>query len=229
MKLAAVIFDFDGVIVNTEPLHYAAFQEVLTPLGLGFTWEAYVSRYLGFDDRDAFREAYRAAGRTTDEQALPRMIRAKGDAFQRLAEREGARPFPGVVELIRALSGRVPLALCSGALKRDVLPILGRLGVVGDFNAFVTAEEVAASKPDPESYELAVRKLAGSFPQAGIEAGRCVAIEDTPQGVDAALAAGLKVLGLSNSYPADRLGAASRVVGSLERIGLRDLEELAGS
>lgn len=227
-RLAAVVFDFDGVIVNTEPLHYAAFQEILKPMGLGFSWGDYVSHYLGFDDRDAFREAHKAAGRTADEKALPGLIDAKARAFQRLAEEKGARPFPGVVPLIGQLSGHVPLALCSGALRRDVGPILGKLNIAKDFDVMVTAEDVGAGKPDPESYVLAVKKLAAAFPGAGIQAERCVAIEDTPQGVDAALAAGLKVLGLSNSYPADRLRAAGRVVGSLKNVSVRDLEGLVG-
>lgn len=224
--LAAVIFDFDGVIVDTEPLHCEAFRRVLEPMGLAFTWDEYVDHYLGFDDRDAFREAYRRHGRAPDEGALPSLIAGKAKAFQALVEEKGARPYPGVVALIHRLAGRVPLGLCSGALRGDVEPILGRLGILRRFDVIVTAEDVAASKPDPASYVLAVKRLAAASPGRGITAARCVAVEDTPAGIEAARGAGLRVLALSNSHPADRLAAATRVVDSLERVALRDFEAL---
>src|SRR5919108_3104199 len=102
--LTAVIFDFDGIIVDTEPLHYKAFQEILVPLGLGYSWEEYLRRYIGFDDRDAFREAFRAGGKVLGEEELRELIEEKGQAFQRTIA-TGVEPYPGVVELIRAVSG----------------------------------------------------------------------------------------------------------------------------
>ncbi len=221
--LAAVVFDFDGVIVDTEPIHCEAFGRVLAPMGLAFTWDEYKAHYLGFDDRDAFREAYRRRGRAPDESALPSLIAEKAKAFAALVEERGARPYPGAVALIRGLAGRVPLALCSGALRRDVEPILRRLGVDRLFDALVTADDVEASKPDPASYVLAVERLAKAFPGRVGVASRCVAIEDTPAGIEAARGAGLKVLALSNSYPPGRLGAADRVVTSLEGLDPTEL------
>ncbi len=105
--LKAVIFDFDGIIVDTEPIHYKAFQEVLNPLGLGYPWGEYLEHYIGFDDRDAFREVFRAAARELDEQRLDSLINEKADVFERIVS-EGVRTYPGAVELVRSLSGSVP-------------------------------------------------------------------------------------------------------------------------
>lgn len=94
--LAAVIFDFDGIIVDTEPLHYRAFQEILVPLGLGYSWAEYLRLYIGFDDRDAFRNTFLSAGRTLRDEELQALVREKGAAFQGIIA-AGVEPYPGVV------------------------------------------------------------------------------------------------------------------------------------
>jgi HAD superfamily hydrolase (TIGR01509 family) len=227
-KLAAVIFDFDGVIVNTEPLHFVAFREILQTKGLAFSWEEYVSFYLGFDDRAAFREAFKRGGRALPGADLSKLILAKAEAFQRLAEEKGAQPFPGVLPLIKSLTRKVPLALCSGAVKSDIDPILRKLKLNRAFDVIVTAEDVSASKPDPASYVLALKRLAKAFPAKKISADHCVAIEDTPAGIKAASGAGLRVLALSNSYAPEKLDAAEKVVPSLKNIKKIDLVRLVG-
>ena len=222
--LNAVIFDFDGIIVDTEPLHYRAFQEILEPLGLGYSWQEYLERYMGFDDRDAFREAFSVGGRPLSDRELKACIDEKARAFLRIVS-TGVPAYPGVVELIRSISGNLPLALCSGALRSDIDPILAQLGLTGAFDTQVTADEVAASKPDPESYRLAVQRLQEIFP-GQIDSAASLAIEDTPAGIASATGAGLKVLAVTNSYPAERLTAACRVVQSLAGIDLEALRLL---
>lgn len=222
---AAIIFDFDGIIVDTEPLHYKAFQEVLVPLGLGYSWEDYVGHYIGFDDRDAFREAFAAGGQTLDAHKLAALIGKKAAAFNRIIS-AGVTPFPGVVELIRSLQGTLPVGLCSGALASDITPILKQLNIGAAFDVIVTADEVAASKPDPESYLLAVKRLAEKFPARKIFPTHCLAIEDTPAGIASATGAGLKVLAVTNSYPQEKLTAAARVVESLVGIDHTSLEAI---
>ncbi|ABB31582.1 HAD-superfamily hydrolase, subfamily IA, variant 3 [Geobacter metallireducens RCH3] len=224
--LSAVIFDFDGIIVDTEPLHYRAFQAILEPLGLGYAWEEYVNLYMGFDDRDAFREAFRVHGRTLNDHELELLIDRKAAAFQEIIS-SGVAPYPGVVELIRSINGTFPLALCSGALRCDILPILAGLGLSNAFDVMVTAEEVTASKPDPASYALAVERLAAAFVDRGILPGRCIAIEDTPAGIASATGAGIPVIAVTNSYPAEMLSGAVRVVDSLAGLALADIENLA--
>jgi beta-phosphoglucomutase len=210
----AVIFDFDGVIVDTEPLHFQAFQQVLNPRGIAFTWDEYVETYMGFDDRDAFREAYRVHSQTLADSELLQLIQLKAAAFITIIQ-NGITPYPGVVELIDHIKeSGTPLAISSGALKSDIEPILGMLGISDCFDVIVTADDVAQSKPDPECYILARLKLQSAFGK-NIPAGSVVAIEDTPAGIHAAKGAGLQVIGVTNSYPAEMLDDAHLIVSSL--------------
>jgi beta-phosphoglucomutase len=203
-------------------MHYRAFQKVLEPLGAGYSWQEYIDRYMGFDDRDAFREAFRVHGLELGPNQLPELIGAKAACFQDVI-RDGVKPYPGVVELIRELSGTVPLAICSGALRSDIEPVLARLSLEGAFDLMVTAEEVQASKPDPASYLLALRRLQETFPDRQIAAAETLAIEDTPAGIVSAQGAGLKVLAVTNSYPAAELGKAETTVESLAGISVEVL------
>jgi beta-phosphoglucomutase len=221
--LKAVVFDFDGVIVDTEPLHYKAFQEVLAPLGLGYGWQEYLDHYIGFDDRDAFREVHRLNARPLADAALARLIMEKAASFQVIIA-QGVEPYPGVVELVREIAASLPLAICSGALAADIIPILTSLDLTDSFDLMVTADDVSVSKPDPQSYSLAVSRLAHLFPEKGISPASCLAIEDTPAGIASATGAGLSVLAVSNSYPAERLGQAWKVVSSLQGISLATLQ-----
>jgi len=224
----AVIFDFDGVIVDTEPLHYRAFQSILEPMGLGYSWDAYVERYMGFDDRDAFVEAFREGVRELPQPELDRLIAAKAARFQEVIA-GSASPYPGVVELVTALSAQIPLALCSGALRCDIDPILDQLSLDRSFSVIVTADDVAASKPDPASYSLAVQRLVAAFPEKEIVPSLCVAIEDTPAGIASARGAGIPVLAVTNSYPASHLSGAQRIVPSLAGLAIADFSLLASS
>lgn len=225
--LHAVVFDCDGILVDTEPLHYQAFQEVLGPLGLGFGYAHYLERYIGFDDRDAFREAFRERGRALDPGGLDPLIHRKGEALARLVE-QGLSTFPGVVELVRALAGEgIPLAVASGALRHEVVMFIKSLGLSDAFSVIVAADDVAHSKPDPESYRLAVEWLASVREDPSIVPGVCVAIEDTVAGITSAKRAGLLVLGVANSYPVDELTAhADWVVESLAAVGVETLRRL---
>jgi len=222
--LAGVIFDFDGIIVDTEPLHYRAFQEILASLGLGHSWDEYLRAYIGFDDRDAFREAFRSGGRSLKDRELQVLVKEKGVAFQRIVA-SGVEVYPGVVELIRSISGRLPLALCSGALPSDIEPVLKQLEIAGLFDVIVTAADVRVSKPDPESYALAVTRLKAAYPDREITPGMCLAIEDTPAGITSARRAGLKVLAVTNSYPEGELAGADRIAASLANENLQTLRD----
>lgn len=214
ITVEAVIFDFDGVIVDTEPLHYAAFQKVLEPTGLHFSWQEYVETYIGFDDRDAFRHAYATRGETLDSAGLSGLIARKAAYFDEIIA-SGVAAYPGVVELITGLkTAGIPLAICSGALRSDIDPILVQLGLTTCFDVIVTADDVAASKPDPECYRLAFAKLHSAC-GAAFTRKTTIAIEDTPAGIASAKGAGLPVCAVTNSYPANRLGDATFITESL--------------
>jgi beta-phosphoglucomutase len=224
VNLGAIVLDFDGVIVDSEPLHYKAYQEVLGPAGLGFPWEEYKKRYMGFDDRDALRERFKRADRDLGEEEMVDLIARKARAFKRLVESNHAVPYPGVLELIRAAHGRLPLAVCSGALPGDIRPVFRKLGIGHIFDLVVTAEDVVISKPDPECYALTIRRLSEARPGNEIRPGRTVAIEDTPAGIASAKGAGLRVLAVTNSYSREALAAADWVETSLEGVTVEDLE-----
>ncbi len=207
--ISAVLFDFDGVIVDSERLHWAAFNQVLSE---PVSWEDYVETLIGFDDRDAFRYLFPTIGKSELEERIAR----KAAAFQELLESDGAAALPGAVELIRSLSGNIPLAVCSGALREDIFPILGKLGIENAFDTIVTADDTHISKPDPAPYKLAAKRL-------GVSDG--LAIEDTPAGIASAKGAGLKVLAVTNSYDREFLAEADAIVDSLKGITLEKLNE----
>ncbi len=225
MNLEAVIFDFDGVIVDTERLHYEALHRVLLPLGLGITWDEYVQTYIGFDDRGVFLTRFARENRVLPAADLVRLVETKAGMFNHMVSAETPTPFPGVVELIRALSGRIPLALCSGALRSDIEPIFNGLKLHGLFDLLVTADDVSMSKPDPACYRLAVERLSVHHGRA-LASASCLAIEDTPAGITAAKGAGLKVLALTNSYDRAYLGIADAVRDSLAGLTLDELRRI---
>lgn len=215
IRTEAVIFDFDGVIVDTEPLHYAAFQRLLEPLGIGFSWDQYVDTYMGFDDRDAFIEAFKGHGKGLSAAALLDLIERKAILFQEII-RGGISPYPGVIDLIRRIHiSRTPLAISSGALRSDIEPVLETLGIADCFDIIVTAEDVAKSKPDPECYRLA-HSMLNTFHSRSMPAQQILAIEDTPAGIAAAKSAGMQVLAVTNSYPAEHLSQADVITESLD-------------
>jgi beta-phosphoglucomutase len=216
----AVIFDFDGVIVDTEPLHCDAFRKVLEPLGIRFTWQEYVDTYMGCDDRDAFRKAFHMRGGDLDDRRLSQLVDAKSLVFQDLI-RDGVSTYPGSLPMIEGLfASGVPMAICSGALRADIDPILSRVGIARCFLHVVAADDVRNGKPDPEGYILAFRRLSRSRPSTLSEPWKCLAVEDTPAGVAAAKRAGLSVLAVTNSVSAKELSGADTITDSLASVRL---------
>lgn len=191
---------------------------MLAPAGIAFPWEEYVGRYMGFDDRDAFREAFRVHGKPLGDGRLAELVAAKSLVFQDVI-RDGVRPLPGAVPLIGSIHARgIPLAISSGALRSDIEPILAMLGIAGCFPLIVSADDVERSKPDPESYRLAWEGLRRLHPGSISSPGRSLAIEDTPAGIRAAKLAGLAVLAVAGSYAEEDLAEADHFAGSLDQV-----------
>lgn len=222
---AAVVFDFDGTLVDTEPVHYRAFRDTLRPHGIRLTWEDYLARYVGLDDRDVFRLAFRDR-RDLLEDELAALAARKGSAFSAESARRAPEPYPGARTWLSVLRGRIPLALCSGALAKDILPILRRNGLAGAFDVAVTAEDPARGKPHPEPYRLALRRLRARFPGRRFPPAACLAVEDTAAGIRSARGAGLRVLALAHTHSRRELAEADACLGSLK--GLRPDPLLAG-
>jgi len=220
--MRAIVFDFDGVIVDSEPLHWRAFERVLGPLGFECNYSTYLRKYVGFGDRDMIREWFAEQRRPLDEVRLDDLVAAKAQAFAKVAS-EGARPYAGAVELIEQASQAMPIAVCSGAVRSDIdliLPALGDGSLLERFAAIVTADDVDRSKPDPTCYRMAAERL-------GMTGGVCLAIEDTAAGLQAARDAGMQTLGVAHTHPREELNA-DHVVNELAEVTLDKLRTWYG-
>ncbi len=225
--LDAVIFDFDGVVVDSEPIHMACFRQVVRPYGVTFTDEEYYARYLAYCDRDAFIRMVDGHHLDPDAVDIDALIDRKTRLVQE-ALATAAPPLPGAVELMAAIrQAGAALAICSAALRREVELPLQRAGVLDLVQVIVAAEDVHVHKPDPAGYDETRRRLAAAVGRP-LAADDCVAIEDSPGGVAAAKAAGMAVLAVTNTVAADRLTEADRVVDSLAAVTVADLRRLAG-
>jgi beta-phosphoglucomutase len=222
--LRAVIFDFNGIIVDDEPIHFKLFQRVLGEEGITLTEEAYYARYLGFDDRGAFTAGFRDGNRSLTDEKLTELIDRKAAYYQQ-AIRDHVAIFPGVKELVYELAPRVPLAVASGALRHEITTILKTAGLLNCFQAVVSAEDVKQGKPEPEIFLTVLAKLnAGVTPP--IEPADCLVIEDSKEGIRGARRAGMKCLAVTNSHPEEVLREANAVVKSLEDVKLAFLQSI---
>ncbi len=220
MTLRAVIFDCDGVLADTEPLHLRAFNAVLGPLGISLTPTDYAASYLGLDDRDAFALALERAGLSTG--LVDELVAAKARCFPPLLTAE-MRIYPGVVPLVLALAP-LPLGIASGARREEIAIVLAHAGLERAFDVIVASEDVVAGKPHPEPYLTALAGL--NRTGRAVTPDECVAVEDSPVGITAARTAGMRCLAVTNSYDASALGAADLVVASLAAVGRSDVERL---
>ncbi|MBL7133591.1 MAG: HAD family phosphatase [Phycisphaerae bacterium] len=221
----AVIFDFDGVVVDSEPIHLMGFQRVLARAGVEMTEQEYYEKYLGFDDRDCFAAVSHDKGADFTPDQVRRMTADKTLVVKQ-ALAGSARALPGAVELISAIArAGVPLAICSGALRDEIVIASATVGVGDLFDVIVAAEDVRRGKPDPEGYRLSVEGLTRHLGRA-VDPARCIVVEDSPAGITAGKAAGAAVLGVTTSYPADALAEADRIVASLADVTPASLDEL---
>ena len=220
--LKAIVFDFDGVIADSEPLHYRAFRCAAESLGITLDYDDYVDQLIGYDDRDALRVLLARTGGAADASRLSLLIEEKARAFERMA-RDGGAPIPGVLDFVAEVAVQMPIAISSGAARADIDLILEGLGLAGSFDPIISADDVRRSKPDPQCYKLAVEGLAERHPQLALRPDDCLAIEDTPAGIASARAAGLWTLGLTTSLPAENLQAAHRVTSSFAGLSLERL------
>jgi HAD superfamily hydrolase (TIGR01509 family) len=222
--LRAIVFDFDGVIANSEPLHFRAFRDVLASRGVELTEPDYYTRYLGFDDLGAFRAIAKDRGRTWSAGELTSLTADKAERMEAL-ERDASVLFPGAADAIRRAAAAVPIAIASGALGAAIRRVLDEAGLTHHFKAIVAAEDTAASKPAPDPYQRAVALLSESVGEA-VLAADCVAIEDSRWGIASARAAGLRAVGVTSSYDAAELSEADLIIGSLAELDITILERL---
>lgn len=204
--MVATLFDFNGVLVDDESVHLAAFREVLGALGITFDDATYAERYLGFDDAGAFRAMLADAGRPVTDGLVAELIEAKKPVYMdRIAS--ALVVFDGAAEIVRRRAERGVVGIVSGALRHEIEHCLGVMGVRELVAFIVSAEDTARCKPDPEGYLLGLAALerAGA-PRAA------VVIEDSIAGIEAARSAGLRCVAVTHSYPEARLRAAGAAV-----------------
>jgi len=206
-----VIFDLDGVLINSEPLHCRAFQDILAAYGVTVTEQDYYAKYLVYSDREVLERLL------PDLRRLNAAVAAKERRYWELLE-AGVPAFPdGLALLARTDGWRVGLA--TGSIRREAELALRSLGVAGRFGAIIAREDYEKGKPDPQPYLLAVRAL-------GLSPPRCVVVEDAPGGIRAAKAAGMACVAVTHSCPREQLLEADLVVDDLGLVELAGL--LAG-
>ena len=227
--LDAIVFDFDGVLADTEPLHFRAMVTVARTVGIELGWAEYLARYVGYEDADALRLMLGlpiGVDADRDDQRIEALRLRKAAAFAAEVD-AGVQTFPGVLELAReAAAAGTPLAIASGATRREVDQVFRKLNITIAFDPIVTADRVAVSKPAPDSYRAALAGIARRQDVQSLDPAACVAIEDTATGLTAARAAGLRTLGFATSGSPDALRAADRIVTSMTTMTLADLRAL---
>lgn len=222
-ELGALIFDFDGTIADSEPLHLAAFQRTFADeCGLELTEADYKAHYLAFDDQTMMSTFLADRGVEVPPGRFEQLLEIKESHYEKLA---GEPPIlPGAAALIRAASARWPLAVASGALESEIRPVLEDAGLIDYFQTIVSAEMVERGKPDPESFLTALARINENLDEKIPPSGALV-FEDSIPGLSSGRAAGMRVLAITNSFPREQLTEADRVVDSLEEIA--DTEALA--
>lgn len=195
--MSVYLFDFNGVLVDDERVHFAAFRDVMARRGVTLDEATYVARYLAFDDTTAFRAMLRDAGKPVDESVVAECVAEKLPVYMSAVEQDLVL-FPGAFELLAECSARGTVAIVSGALRVEIDFALKRAGATAAVRTIVAAEDVAACKPDPAGYLEALRRLAAKPSDA-------VVVEDSMAGIASARAAGCAVVAVAHSYPFEQL------------------------
>ena len=219
MAARAVVFDFDGVLADSEPLHFRAYQEVLSDLGIEISRAEYYQRYLGFDDVGAFKAVAEARGQRWTGEQIAALVARKTQVFDAMMVSTDVL-YPGAAECVERLAASLPLGIASGALAHEIRAILRRAGLERHFRFVVASGDTPRSKPAPDPYLRAVLLH-------GLPASSCVAIEDSRWGIESARTAGLRCVGISTTYGREELTAADSVISSLGELTIELIETVA--
>ena len=222
--LQAIVFDFDGVIADSEPLHLKAFQRALAEEGMTLEADEYFSRYLGFDDVGVFEALARDRTVAWTARHITELVARKGVKLQALLA-DGEVLFPGAPAFIRAAAAEMPVAIASGALRHEIVQILEAAALDQFFPVIVASGDTPESKPSPGPYLLAFEQLQARTAHR-LDPQRCVAVEDSVWGLESARRAGLRCVGVTTSYAADELRGAELVVAGLHALTLPMLDSL---
>ena len=216
--IKAIFFDFNGVIIDDETIQMKAYQEVLRGHDINLTEEWYFGA-LGMDDRTFVRSMFAKAGKPLAESMIETVINGK-TAIHREIIKDELPLFPGVLTFLKAAARHFSLGLVSMANLNEVGYVFERAKLAPLFSVVVTAEDTSVCKPAPDCYACGLRKLneqRQSERLLPLLASECLAIEDSPPGIESARVAGMRTLGVTNTVGADALRAAGAevVTGSL--------------
>lgn len=214
--LRLVVFDFDGVIADSEPVHYEMLRQTLADNGVSLSWPDYKTGYLGYEDYECIRRILQDQGQDASAKKVEELVRVKQEKMARQLT-ELCVINPGVPELLADLRRNgIHRAICSGAIRREIEAILEHNRLREFFDLIVSADDVRAGKPDPEGYRLSVTRFnQSSRVTPPIAPAETLAIEDSMWGIHAARAAGLCCLAVTTSYTAADLADAHAVIPSL--------------
>jgi beta-phosphoglucomutase family hydrolase len=225
--LGAVIFDFDGVIVDSESLHYRAFNLACAQFRIEISTKDYYDKFLGLTDSEVFCLLSEEKKLGWSPEQVERLVEQKTAAFKQLAKTK-AQLMPGVREFIQMLKdNRIPTAISSGALLPEIELILQGAGLRDFFEIIVSAEQVKHGKPHPEGFLLALAKL-NEKPRGQIRPNQCIVLEDSRWGLQAAKAAGMHPVAVANTYEPKQLRPAEKIIANLSELSLPDLYSLCG-
>ena len=212
----AVLFDFDGVIVNSEPLHFRSFQAVLKGEHIELSEDEYYRELIGFDDKNAIRHVFAKHDRPLTPGTILRIMTKKTEGMMDLVRRDPPHALPGVEEFVRGLWRHYPLAVCSGAVREEIEAMLEGVSLRDCFGTIVAAEDVTRGKPDPEGYLLTARLVSEKMKlKDSLKPGECIIVEDAPAVIASVKSVGFPTLAVATSYPASSLSAADWVCESL--------------
>lgn len=218
MTVKAIVFDFDGVLADSEMLHLRVYNEMLGPAGVTLSTEEYCERYLGFDDEGAFQQIARDRNLLLGDEEIEMLIAEKARRFEALVAGSDVL-YPTAAACVRRLGAEWPLGIASGAQRGEIELMLRGAGLLDTFRFIVAAGETDNGKPAPDPY-LRAAELHGVPP------GACVAIEDSHAGLDAARAAGMRTVAIGTTYPRDTL-VADAVIDSLDELTVQFVRRLA--
>jgi beta-phosphoglucomutase len=225
--LRAVIFDFDGVITDSEVLHLRSFNKVLAQYGVEISTKDYYKEYLGLNDIDCFKALVDNKVLQKPAKGIEHLAKEKTEVFEKLAKTEG-KIIEGVRDFLQMLNqNNIPMAICSGALLTEIELVLDQARLRSFFEVIVSAEFVKKGKPSPEGLLLTLKKL-NHGRQNIILANQCIVIEDSHWGLQAAKTAGMHTIAVTNSYDASELAMAEKIVTRLGELSINDLQNLCG-
>lgn len=229
MSLKAVLFDFNGVIINDESIHERLIEQLLLEENLTLKPGEYRKVCLGRSDRACLRELLASRGRVVNDTYLAQLMNRKAEGYALEIEKIEKLPlYPGLDDLLFQVRSRnLKLGIVSGAIRKEIEIILNRAKLAEYFQVIVAGDDITASKPEPDGYLLAVERLNQEYSNLNLQPQECLAVEDTPAGIQAAKHASMQVVGVANTYPFHMLQRqANWAVDYLTDLELERVEEV---